>query len=111
VRASPEPVSEIAAWPLPEHVLHPWDTALLMIDPMHLTAAQRLQRAHARRRQISLNPDSPTAKVLDDLAKAAAEGQIDPDADRGVVFTAPGVERKPKPGDAPPAGVDPKPSP
>jgi hypothetical protein len=98
---------EAPPWPLPEHVLHPWETALIVIDPHHLTAQQRLQRAYARRKMIMLNPDSATARVLDDLAKAAAAGEIDPNAKGGgMVFTAPGVAPNgPPPGAAPPAGT------
>ena len=112
-------VAEAPAWPLPDEVLHPWESALVMIDPRHLTRTQRLQRAYARRKMIMLNPDSATARVLDDLAKAADAGEIDPGAagkgGSSMVFTAPGVAPKddgaagPPAGARPPAGATPTP--
>lgn len=97
-------------WPLPDEVLHPWETALVMIDPRHLTRTMRLQRAYARRKMMMLNPDSATARVLEDLSKAAEAGEIDPSAkSESMIFTAPGVapndDAKPPPGGRPPAGA------
>ncbi len=119
---APAAETEPPAWPLPDEMLHPWETALVMIDPRHLTRTQRLQRAYARRKMLMLNPDSATARVLDDLAKAADAGEIDPSvsgtpgpSNNSVVFTAPGVAPKgaaapgaPPAGARPPAGASPR---
>ena len=79
------------------------------MDPHHLTVEQRRQRAYARRKAVMLNPDSVSARVLEDLAKAAEAGEIDPNASQ-MVFTARGVEgehkRPPPAGWRPPAGAD-----
>jgi hypothetical protein len=95
-------VDERPAWPLPDEILTPWQFALIVMDPHHLTAEQRRQRAYARRKAMALNPDSVTARVLDDLAKAAEAGEIDPNASSQIVFTARGAEGGTK--GPPPAG-------
>lgn len=95
-----EAAASASPWPLPDEVLTPWQAALILMDPHALTAEQRRQRAYARRKAIMLNPDSPTAKVLEDLAKAAAAGEIDPKASGEVVFSVGGTPAK----GAPPAG-------
>lgn len=98
------------AWPLPDEILSPWETGLLVMDTHHLTGVQRRQRAYARRKAMMLNPDSGTARVLEDLAKAAEAGELDPQGGSQVVFTARGVERKsggsPPAGSRPPAGAE-----
>jgi hypothetical protein len=53
------------------------DLALIAADPKDLTPEMRRKRAYARRRQIMQNPDSPTARALDDLVKAYEAGEID----------------------------------
>lgn len=98
----PPEVAEAPAWPLPDEILTPWQFALIVMDPHHLTVEQRRQRAYARRKAVMLNPDSVSARVLEDLAKAAEAGEIDPNASQ-VVFTARGVEGGERKG-PPPAG-------
>lgn len=98
---------EVPAWPLPYEIVSPWEFALIVMDPHDLTATQRRQRAYARRKAVMLNPDSVTARVLEDLAKATANGDIDPRGGSQIVFTARGVEGKgpPPAGWRPPAGA------
>jgi len=84
------------------------DKQLIAADPTTLTPEQRRKRAYALRRKIMQNPDSPAARTLEDLAKAAREGTIDPNADEGngVVFHQRGAEPEPE-GGAPPGGYRP----
>jgi hypothetical protein len=109
----PPAVAEAPACPLPDEILTPWQFALIVMDPHHLTVEQRRQRAYARRKAVMLNPDSVSARVLEDLAKAAEAGEIDPNASQ-MVFTARGVEgdRKgpPPAGWRPPADADDSPA-
>lgn len=77
------------------------DLALIAADPKDLTPEMRRKRAYARRRQIMQNPDSPTARALDDLAEAHQAGEIDVERRDGVWFSTPGT--KPDNG-RPPAG-------
>lgn len=86
-----------AAPPLTEEEL-----ALIAADPKDLTPELRRKRAYARRKQIMQNPDSPTARALNDLAEAHQAGELDVQrkAD-GVWLSAPGT--KPA-GGRPPAG-------
>lgn len=89
------------------------DLALIAADPKDLTPEMRVKRAHARRRQIMQNPDSPTARALRDLAEAHQAGEIDVEKKDGVWLHAPGT--KPTKG-RPPAGwrpsdADPTPAP
>ena len=96
-------LAPVEPWPLPAEVLSPWQAALILMDPKVLTAEQRRQRAYARRKAIMLNPNSATKKVLEDLARAAENGEIDPNASKSeVVFTAKGVPGAQQ--GAPPAG-------
>lgn len=78
------------------------ELALIAADPKDLTPELRRKRAYARRKQIMQNPDSPTARALDDLAEAHQAGDLDVQrkAD-GVWLSAPGT--KPSSG-RPPAG-------
>lgn len=91
------PQAAPAAAPLTEEEL-----ALIAADPKDLTPELRRKRAYARRKQIMQNPDSPTARALNDLAEAHQAGEIDVQrkAD-GVWLSAPGT--KPT-GGRPPAG-------
>lgn len=78
------------------------ELALIAADPKDLTPELRRKRAYARRKQIMQNPDSPTARALNDLAEAHQAGDLDVQrkAD-GVWLSAPGT--KPTSG-RPPAG-------
>lgn len=79
------------------------DLALIAADPKDLTPEMRRKRAYARRRQIMQNPDSPTARALNDLVEAHQAGEIDVNGGKGegTWFHAPGT--KPTSG-RPPAG-------
>lgn len=89
-----------AAQPLSEE-----DERLIAADPKTLTPEERRKRAYAMRRKIMQNPDSETAKMLQDLQRAAENGELQPPgADGKPQFqtrTAPGV---PPAGASPPAG-------
>ncbi|MBX7082193.1 MAG: hypothetical protein K1X88_23495 [Nannocystaceae bacterium] len=50
---------------------------LIDADPKSLSAEERRARAYALRRKIMQNPDSPAARTLEDLRKAADAGQLD----------------------------------
>lgn len=80
------------------------DKRLIAADPATLSAEERRKRGYALRRKIMQNPDSPAARTLNDLAKAAREGQIDPNAKHGTILHQAGA--KPQ-GGAPPAGYRP----
>jgi len=78
------------------------ELALIATDPKDLTPEQRRKRAYARRKQIMQNPDSPTARALNDLAEAHQAGELDVQRKGdGVWLSAPGT--KPASG-RPPAG-------
>jgi hypothetical protein len=78
------------------------ELALIAADPKDLTPEMRRKRAYARRKQIMQNPDSPTARALDDLAEAHQAGELDVQRKGdGAWFSAPGT--KPTSG-RPPAG-------
>jgi hypothetical protein len=77
------------------------ELALLAADPKDLTPDQRRKRAYARRKQIMQDPDSPTARALNDLAAAHQAGEIDVERKDGVWLSTPGS--KPTEG-RPPAG-------
>ncbi len=81
------------------------DLALIAADPKDLTPEMRRKRAYARRRQIMQNPNSPTARALEDLAEAHQAGELDVERRDGVWFSAPGT--KPS-GGRPPAGYRPE---
>jgi hypothetical protein len=77
------------------------DIRLIEADPTTLTPEERRKRAYALRRKIMQNPDSPAARTLEDLAKAARDGSIEVDqSGQGVTFHQSGPK-------APPAGVRP----
>jgi hypothetical protein len=80
------------------------DKRLIAADPATLTPEERRKRGYALRRKIMQNPDSPAARTLNDLAKAAKEGTIDPNSGNGMVLHQAGA--KPE-GGAPPAGYRP----
>jgi hypothetical protein len=95
---APAPEEAKAATPPP---LTEEELALIAADPKDLTPEQRRKRAYARRKQIMQNPDSPTARALNDLAEAHQAGEIDVQRKDGVWLSAPGT--KPT-GGRPPAG-------
>lgn len=77
------------------------DLALIAADPKDLTPEMRRKRAYARRRQIMQNPDSPTARALQDLAEAHRSGELNIEKRDGVWLSLPGTT--PESG-RPPAG-------
>ncbi len=96
--AETEPTADASAkTPAP---LSEEDKKLLAMDPADLTPEMRRKRAYARRRQIMQNPDSPQARMLNDLKDAYDRGEI---GGSTPTFTLDGM----KPGGAPPAGTAP----
>jgi hypothetical protein len=63
----------------------------------------RRKRAYALRRKIMQNPDSPTARMLEDLQKAHADGTLEVPG-QGVRLQLPGSAPA---GGPPPAGTRP----
>ncbi len=49
---------------------------LIAADPASLTPDERRARAHALRKKIMMNPDSPQAQALEDARAAALAGQV-----------------------------------
>jgi hypothetical protein len=95
--ADPAPAEATTPPPLTEDEL-----ALIAADPKDLTPELRRKRAYARRKQIMQNPDSPTARALNDLAAAHQAGDIEVQRKGdGVWLSTPGT--KPTSG-RPPAG-------
>lgn len=54
------------------------DKRLIAADPATLSPEERRKRAFALRRKIMQNPDSPTAQMLEDLRRAAENGELQP---------------------------------
>lgn len=54
------------------------DKRLIAADPATLTPEERRKRAFALRRKIMQNPDSPAAQMLEDLRRAAENGELKP---------------------------------
>lgn len=77
------------------------DKRLIALDPSTLTPEMRRKRAYAMRRKVMQNPDSPTARALNDLAAAHRDGVLTKDGDMPT-FSLGG--QKPTSG-RPPAGV------
>lgn len=76
--------------PAPEPPLTQEELDLLALDPATLTPEMRRKRAHAVRRQILQNPDSPAARQLEALRLAAERGEIKPQLPGGdLVFHTP----------------------
>lgn len=99
--APPDAVADAPAAKVPPP-LSEEDLALIAADPKDLTPEMRRKRAYARRRQIMQNPDSPTARALNDLVEAHQAGDIDvKPKGSGTWFSTPGS--KPTAG-RPPAG-------
>ena len=82
------------------------DERLIAADPKTLTPEDRRKRAYAMRRKIMQNPDSETAKMLEDLRRAAENGELQPPGKDGTMQfstrTAPGA---PPAVSSPPAGT------
>lgn len=102
--AAPEP-DKPAPPPLSEE-----DLRLLAADPATLTPEERRKRAYALRRKIMQNPDSPSARMLEDLRRAHEAGELDVPGG-GAHFEARGAgppkNGLPPAGSRPPAGSDP----
>jgi hypothetical protein len=87
------------------------DRALIDADPATLSPEQRRERAHALRRMIMQDPDSPAARTLEDLRRAHEDGLFEPPqaaGNDGVVLSTPGTTPV---GARGPAGVRPEPDP
>ena len=54
------------------------DKRLIAADPKTLSPDERRKRAYALRRKIMQNPDSESAKMLEELRRAAEAGEIKP---------------------------------
>lgn len=76
VAPAPEAKAPTEAPAIPE--LSEEDRRLIAADPKDLSPDDRRKRAYALRRKIMQNPDSPAARTLEDLRKAADEGTIQP---------------------------------
>ncbi len=80
--------------------LTPEEERLLAADIKTLAPEERRKRAFAQRKRILQNPDSPVAKTLEDLRRAAENGGVEPPAapatkpDKGLHFEA---KTKPNP--------------
>jgi hypothetical protein len=77
------------------------DLRLIAADPKTLTPEERRKRGFALRRKIMQNPDSPTAKMLEDLRRAAENGELPPPGKDGSPMK---LERRTANG-LPPAGA------
>lgn len=95
-------------------ILTPMEFALLRIDPKDLEIPQRRKRGFAKRKIVMNNPDSATARALNDLAKAHRAGELDvPAKDNGTWLSLPGTKPTrglPPAGSRPPAGAEAEPS-
>jgi hypothetical protein len=98
--------SEPAEAPAQPPPLSAEDLALIEADPTTLTPEQRRERAHALRRKIMQDPDSPAARTLEDLRRAHEDGllELPRGKDGGVVLSTPGA---PAASGAAPAGSRP----
>lgn len=81
-KAEPEPAPTTAAEPAKPEIpeLTEEDKRLIAADPKTLSPDERRKRAYALRRKIMQNPDSESAKMLEELRRAAEAGEIDPKA-------------------------------
>lgn len=85
-----------------EPPLTPEEIALIETDPATLTPEMRVQRAHALRRKILQNPDSPQAKQLEELRRLTETGVVVPtlpgaspaQSGDGLVLSAPTRRQK-----------------
>lgn len=107
VEATPTPEAKEPEPPQPP-ALSEEDLALIAADPKTLSPEDRRKRAYAVRRKIMQNPDSPAARMLQDLHQAHQSGEIGVSKGGGPVFSLPGAD-----GGAalPPAGYRPPPEP
>jgi hypothetical protein len=83
------------------------DKRLIAADPKTLTPDERRKRAFALRRKIMQNPDSETAKMLEDLRRAAEAGELQAPAPGGTAQFETRTAREPA-GGPPPAGSRPE---
>ncbi|MCY1069374.1 hypothetical protein OV090_31825 [Nannocystis sp. RBIL2] len=90
-----------------EPPLTPEEIALIEADPKTLEPEQRRARAHALRRKILQNPDSPQAQQLEKLRRDVEAGVVKPelppksaDSGKGLTLHAPGPSN-PAPAPAP----------
>jgi len=82
------------------------DERLIAADPKTLTPEDRRKRAYAMRRKIMQNPDSETAKMLEDLRRAADNGELQPPGKDGTMqFSTRTTPGGPPAGSSPPAGT------
>ncbi|PRQ04675.1 hypothetical protein ENSA5_05890 [Enhygromyxa salina] len=72
--AEPEPEPEQVK-PAAPNELTAEELALIEADPKDLGPEQNRKRAHALRKQVMQNPDSPQAKALEEAREAALAGQ------------------------------------
>ncbi|MHC4990916.1 MAG: hypothetical protein ACYTGC_08035 [Planctomycetota bacterium] len=63
--------------PKPAGPLSQEEKDLIAADPKDLTPEQRRKRAYALRKKIMQNPDSPTARTLEELRRAALDGELE----------------------------------
>lgn len=75
-KVDPAPAPDPAKPEIPE--LTEEDKRLIAADPKTLTPDERRKRAHALRRKILQNPESDSAKALEELRRAAEAGEIQP---------------------------------
>lgn len=89
--AQPEaPKPEIA--PADPKQLTAEEIALIEADPATLTPEQRRARGYALRKKIMQNPESESAKAIEEARQAAMAGELEvpgKPADNGVVIPAP----------------------
>lgn len=105
VTTSPAPSDPATPPPLSEE-----DLRLLAADPASLSPEDRRKRAYALRRKIMQNPDSPTARMLEDLRRAHEAGELDVGKPGGGVrfetrTSGPPKDGLPPAGSRPPAGA------
>lgn len=76
----------------PEPPLTQAEIDLIDADPATLTPERRRDRAYALRRKIMQNPDSPTARHLEEIRLAVESGELKPQLPRrspGLTLSAP----------------------
>ncbi len=81
------------------------ELALIEKDPKDLSVEDRRRRAHALRKKILQNPDSPSARSLEDMRKAVEAGDLAPelpDEQGSLRLHAPGTAPTPR---GPPVGT------
>jgi hypothetical protein len=74
--AAVDPMLDQDARPAPEPPLTQEELDLIAADPNTLTKELRVKRAYALRRKILQNPDSPMARQLEAMRRAAERGEL-----------------------------------